>query len=154
VSRISASFSRLNAGTSRIFDFGETLVTPPRTWLHGAKARLTSQKQQGLRLGIISNTPGMTSRQGILSRLPIDFDFSLFEAELALFSSEVGIEKPNRENLELAVDNTGLSPEQCVYCSENAIETLAAQAEGMPSLRIVTGSSDLTNLPDFLTYLN
>ena len=51
------------------FDLGETLVTAPRTWLPGARALLASLKTNGLRVGIISTTPGLADRTAILGIL-------------------------------------------------------------------------------------
>src|SRR5262245_10068188 len=61
------------------FDLGETLVTSPRQWLPDAPALLASLKQRGMRLGIISNTGDLASRQAILGLLPPDFNINLFE---------------------------------------------------------------------------
>lgn len=133
------------------FDLGDTLVRPPRTWLPGAKAALAALKAKGFRIGIISNTTGLANRAAILSLLPIDFDITVFEAALVLFSSEVGIEKPKKGIFEKAVAATTGAAAKCLYCSENPVETLAAQAVGMRSLRIVTGSDDLTRLDTYIT---
>jgi hypothetical protein len=78
------------------FDLGETLVTTPRQWLPGAKVLLNSLRQKGFRLGIISNTPGLTTRSEIYNLLPTDFDPAAFEAILTHFLSEVGKEKPQK----------------------------------------------------------
>jgi FMN phosphatase YigB (HAD superfamily) len=76
------------------FDLGDTLVRSPRTWLPGAKELLASLKAKGFRLGIISNTTGLANRTAILNILPTDFDITIYESAMVLFSSEVGIEKP------------------------------------------------------------
>jgi FMN phosphatase YigB (HAD superfamily) len=118
------------------FDLGETLVTSPRRWLPGAQALLASLKQKGVRLGIISNTANLPSRQAILDILPTDFDINLFEPALVLFSSEAGIEKPRKEIFEKAVSLVGIPASQCLYCSEDIVETLVAQHVGMRSTRV------------------
>ena len=128
------------------FDLGDTLVMSAntKTWLPGAKALLASLKQKGFRLGIISNTGNLVSRQAIIKILPDHFDIALFEPALVLFSSEVGIEKPNKDIFERAVMVTGISSSQCLYCSENIVETLMAQHVGMRSFRVqTTPNSDL-----------
>jgi len=132
------------------FDLGETLVTSPRKWLPGAKALLPSLKSKGFRLGIISNTTGLADRTAILNFLPIDFDLAAFEAALILFSSEVGIEKPDKEIFNKAVAAAALDSKNCLFCSESPIDTLVAQGVGMRSLRIITGSSDLSSLDSYL----
>jgi len=129
------------------FDLGETLVTKPRQWLRDAKALLDGVRQQGLRLGIISNTGDLTTRAQILDLLPTDFDLTRFEPVLTLFSSEVGMEKPHKAIFEEAVRRAGVPASQCLYCSENIVETLMAQHVGMRSIRVQTSpNSDLAAL--------
>jgi len=129
------------------FDLGETLVTTPRQWLPGAKVLLNSLRQKGFRLGIISNTPGLTTRSEIYNLLPTDFDPAAFEAILTLFSSEVGKEKPQKAIFEEAVARAGKPANECLYCSEDIVETLMAQQAGMRSIRIQTlPNSDLSVL--------
>jgi len=128
------------------FDLGDTLVRAPRTWLPGAKALLPALKQRRLRLGIISNTSGLPSRQAILDILPVDFDLSVFEDSLILFSSEIGKEKPDKAIFEEAIARSGIPARDCLYCSENLVETLVAQHLGMLSMRLQSApNSDLTS---------
>ncbi len=134
------------------FDLGDTLVhVPTRSWLPGAKALLASLKQKGFRLGIISNTGDLSNRQAILDILPIDFNLSVFESSWILFSSEIGIEKPKKEIFEKAVAVANIQASQCLYCSENIVETLMAQHVGMRSVRVQTApNSDLASLENRL----
>lgn len=124
------------------FDLGETLVTSARHWLPNAKPLLAALGQQGLRLGIISNTADLPNRQAILDLLPTDFDLALFEASLVLFSSEVGKEKPERAIFEEAVARSGRPAGECLYCSENIVETLMAQRVGMLAVRVQTSPNN------------
>ena len=136
------------------FDLGETLVTGARQWLPNAKSLLASLKSKGFRLGIASNTANLTPRQAILDILPTDFDITLFEPSLVLFSSEVGIEKPGKAMFHKAVvaaaalqTAPAIQASQCLYVSENIVETLMAQHVGMRSIRVQTApNSDLANL--------
>jgi FMN phosphatase YigB (HAD superfamily) len=129
------------------FDLGETLVTKPRRWLPGAQELLASLRQAEARLGIISNTRGLTTRAEILDLLPTDFDPAAFEANLILFSSEIGKEKPQRAIFEEAVARANTPANQCLYCSEDIVETLMAQQVGMRSIRVQTRpNSDLSVL--------
>jgi len=133
------------------FDLGDTLVRSPRTWLPGAKALVHSLRQAGFQLGILSNTEGLTTRQAILDILPIDFDLGQFEATLVLFSSEVGKAKPQKEIFEDAIGRAGIDAGQCLYCSEDLVETLVAQHVGMRSIRVQTApNSDLASIKDAL----
>jgi putative hydrolase of the HAD superfamily len=129
------------------FDLGETLVTGERQWLPGAKVLLNSLRRNRFRLGIISNTGNLTPRAEILKLLPTDFDPATFETVLTLFSSEVGKEKPQKAIFEEAVARAGTPANQCLYCSENIVETLMAQHAGMRSIRVQTApNSDLSVL--------
>ena len=118
------------------FDLGDTLVNSSRQWLPGAKPLLLTLRQKGFRLGIISNTPGFSSRAHILKLLPADFDPSAFDAKLTLFSSEVGKDKPQAAIFLEAVARSGKPAKECLYCSENIVETLMAQEIGMRSIRV------------------
>lgn len=118
------------------FDLGNTLVTSAQTWLPGAKALLLTLKEQSFRLGILSNTGNMADRQAILNLLPADFDITMFEPALVLFSSEVGLEKPDKAIFAEANARANLPAHQCLYCSEDIVETLVAQHIGMRSIRV------------------
>lgn len=119
------------------FDLGDTLVkTNPKSWLPGAKDLLASLKQKGFRLGIISNTGNLADRTAILGLLPTDFDLTAFESGLVLFSSEVGVAKPGKEIFEKGISQAGIPARDCLYCSENIVETLVAQHVGMLAIRV------------------
>jgi FMN phosphatase YigB (HAD superfamily) len=134
------------------FDLGETLVTSARRWLPNAKPLLLALGQRGFKLGIISNTGDLATRQAILDLLPIDFDPAIFEASLTLFSSEVGKVKPERAIFAEAVARFGKSASECLYCSEDIVETLAAQRVGMLSVRVQSPpNSDLDVLLQRIT---
>ena len=119
------------------FDLGDTLVTVnPKAWVRNAKLLLAKLVQQGFRLGIISNTGNLPDRVAILAILPTDFDLNVFEPGLVLFSSEVGFAKPDPNIFKMAVSQSGVAANRCLYCSENIVETLVAQHVGMMGLRI------------------
>jgi bacterial leucyl aminopeptidase len=118
------------------FDLGLTLVSTDTTqWVPGAKAILKELRAAPVRLGVISNT-GTLSRAQLQSRLPADFDWAIFDPTLILLSSEVGVEKPSLEIYRLAISRAGVAPDHCLYCSEDLLETLAAQRTGMNTARI------------------
>lgn len=129
------------------FDLGDTLVTKsPRAWLPDAQALLKSLRQAGFRLGIISNT-GDLARAAILNLVPDDFDLAVFEAELVLFSSEVKKAKPDPLIFEKAVARAGVPANQCLFVTEDIVDTLMAQHVGMRTIRVQTApNSDLAEL--------
>lgn len=129
------------------FDLGQTLViTAARRMVPGAAAALSQLRAAGVRLGIISNTGNLTRAQ-LLAALPTDFDLDAFEPALVLLSSEVGIEKPNPAMFSLAAGRAGVPARACLYCSEDLLETLAAQGAGMTAARLTPApQSDLPSL--------
>jgi FMN phosphatase YigB (HAD superfamily) len=130
------------------FDLGDTLVTASREWVTGAQAGLAILRARGVRLGIISNTDAL-SRMQVLQALPPNFDLDTFEPDLVLFSSEVGVEKPAVELFQLAVARAGEQAAQCLFCTENLLDTLAAQQAGMRVARLQKPpASDLPGLID------
>jgi FMN phosphatase YigB (HAD superfamily) len=132
------------------FDLGDTLVTSSRGWITGAEGVLATLGIKRVRLGVISNT-GTLTRTQLLQLLPSDFDMSVFEPGLVLLSSEVGVEKPALEIFQLAVERAGQQPSQCLFCTENLVDTLAAQQVGMRVARLQKPpASDLQELIDGL----
>jgi haloacid dehalogenase-like hydrolase/hemerythrin HHE cation binding domain-containing protein len=94
----------------------------------------------GLRIGVIWNLPdGVTAQQGremlrdaVLSenghRKTLD-DF--IDPSGAVFNHDAGRNKPDPAIYRFAADRMGVRPEECLFVSENLIETLAAAAAGM-----------------------
>src|SRR5262245_19039504 len=98
------------------FDLGDTLITGDREWVPGAQETLEQLCSKNVLLGIISNT-GDLSRAAIENLLPADFDLSLFNQGLLIFSSEVHVTKPNPAIFRLAIQRAGLSPQECLFCT-------------------------------------
>jgi phosphoglycolate phosphatase-like HAD superfamily hydrolase len=116
------------------FDLGDTLVTNGE-WISGAKETVISLHQSGIQLGLISNT-GTLSRNDLLGHLPPNFDLALFRNDLVLFSSEVGIEKPSIEIFRLAITRAHVSANECLFCTEDLLDSLAAQQVGLHVVRV------------------
>lgn len=128
------------------FDLGETLVTRDNQLITGAKAMLIALHEKGVRLGIISNTGNLTRAQ-IVGMLPADFDFSIFEEQLIIFSSEVGVEKPDLKIFRLALNKTGIGAKDCLFCTEDLVHTLVAQQIGLRTARVLPPpTSDIADL--------
>ena len=134
------------------FDLGETLVTQGKAWVPGAKNLLAQLSGKGVRLGVISNT-GDLARPDILKLLPADFDLNLFESKLILFSSEVHVEKPAPAIFQLAIKRAGVPSGKCLFCTEDLLDTLAAQRAGMRTARVLkpASASDVASLATVLT---
>jgi len=137
------------------FDLGLTLVGPdPKEWTPGAKTVLSDLRAAKVRLGVISNTRDL-NRPELEAKLPSDFKWTLFTSKLVLLSSEVGIEKPDLRIFRLAIERSGLAAAECLYCSEDLLETLAAQSVGMSAARVLSPpNSDLRLLPERLKALS
>lgn len=133
------------------FDLGETLIMKNRQWVPGAQTTLITLREKGLRLGIISNT-GNLSRAQLIDVLPADFEFQMFDKNLIILSFEVGIEKPSAEIFQLAVKKAKVKAKQCLYCSENSAETLAAEKAGLKVINILPPpNSNIGKLSEILT---
>ena len=115
---------------------------------------LSDLKNSGVRLGLISNTANLT-RAKLKQLLPLDFDFNVFEANLVLLSSEIGIEKPSLEIFELGnQSNRHISLRVSFIALRIFRKTLGAQRVGMVGARIQPPpNSDLGTFVDFLRKL-
>ena len=128
------------------FDLGETLVTKDKQLITGVKEMLDALHQKGIRLGIISNTGNLT-RAEVVKMLPADFDFSIFEEKLIVLSSEVGVEKPDLQIFRLALAKTGITAEECLFCTEDLVHTLVGQQIGFKTARVLPPpTSDIADL--------
>jgi putative hydrolase of the HAD superfamily len=115
------------------FDLGGTLVRGEREWIPGAQDTLSKMWENGIRLGLISNTKDL-SRPEIMDLLPRDFNMSLFENELVIFSSEVHIEKPDPKIFQLAIKRADVKSSECLFCTEELTHIVAAKQEGMQTV--------------------
>ena len=135
------------------FDLGDTLIGSNRTWIRGARETLAKLHQKHIRLGLISNT-GNLSRAEVINMLPQDFDLGLFEEKLVIFSSEVHVEKPDREIFRLAIRRSGVTAAKCLFCSEELSHITAAKQEKMQTVPVrKPPNSDIGKLVEKLTAL-
>ena len=133
------------------FDLGDTLISTGRTWVPGAKNALEALLGAGARLGIISNTGNMTVSQ-IEALFPPDFEVAVFKRELVKYSSVVGYEKPDPRIFEEAIRAASVSPGACLFCTESARDTIAAQMAGMIAYRLSNDTeADYRTLVSMLT---
>ena len=129
------------------FDIEVTLVDCGKQWIGDALATLAGLRAKRIRLGLISNTATLT-RDEILGRLPTDFDLALFEPELVLFSSEIGIEKPDVRIFELAARRAHTTPTQCLFCTEDDAHVTAALNAGFKAMRVASAQAMQTLVSD------
>ena len=120
------------------FDLGGTLGDPvfsaPPPVLTGfdlypaVADRLRDLRRKGLRLGIISNTgtiPG-SLLDTVLGTAGIR---DLFEADLRIYSHDVGLDKSDPAIFRLAIGRAGLGdqPGRCLFVGENVAERATAE---------------------------
>ena len=128
------------------FDLGETLVTKDKQLITGVNEMLADLRQKNIRLGIISNTGSLTQTE-VVKTLPTNFNFGVFEQQLIILSSEVGFEKPDLQIFHLALAKTGVSAQECLFCTEDLVHTLVAQQIGFNTARVLPPpKSDIANL--------
>ena len=154
----------MNSIRVAFFDIGETLVrsrtgNPPEL-VNGAFEMVKELRARGIRTGIISNTGDLT-REQLVDFLPDGFDFDLFEPSITILSSdpEIGVEKPSSAIFALAYSRatrliSALSPSECLFCGENLVETLAAQAAGFLGLRVLLDADGNTEISSLLSVLD
>lgn len=136
------------------FDLGDTLIRN-KDWLPGTLQLIQLLSEETVRLGVISNT-GELTRKDLITMLPADFDWNYFEDELIILSAEVKVEKPLPEIFALAIAKSECDPEECLFCTENILDTLVAQQLGLHTYRVQSPpNSDamniLTTLSDLTT---
>ncbi len=119
------------------FDIGDTLGTPrispppyrlERLDIYPYIPNVLQQlKNNGLKIGIISNTGNETAdhMKRVLEEARI---YSFFEPSLLIYSSVVGIRKPDPEIFRLAAETAGYGtePENCIFVGEDSKERKAA----------------------------
>lgn len=133
------------------FDLGNTLIDGNRNWLPGAEKTLAELSEKNIRLGVISNTAAL-SRPEILQILPENFNQIPFEKKLLIFSSEVHLVKPDRKIFRLAVEQAGVAPGKCLFCTEETSHLPNAEEEGMKTVAIQKPpNSDIGKLVEKLT---
>jgi len=142
------------------FDLGDTLIRGGgrREWVPGARETLARLRAgaDASKLGILSNTANLKREQIVSNLLPPDFDLSWFEPSLVLLSSEVRVEKPSPAIFRLALERAGklgAAPTACLYCTEDLLETLAAQQAGMHAARLLLPPPTGDDLPAVLPRL-
>ena len=127
--------------TSVFFDIGDTLGTPrlshPELKLEGIDIYpyipniLQRLKENSFKIGIISNTGNETenSMKIVLERAAV---YNFFDPSLLVYSSVVGVNKPDPEIFRLAVAKAGhpTAPQHCLFVGEDSKERKAARQVG------------------------
>jgi bacterial leucyl aminopeptidase len=123
------------------FDIGDTLgspkISPPPYHLESLNIYpyipgiLQQLKSDDLRLGMISNT-GNETEASMKKVLETSGIYNFFEPDLLVYSSVVGVSKPDRQIFRLAATKAGNgnTPANCLFVGEDSKERKAAQDEG------------------------
>jgi putative hydrolase of the HAD superfamily len=99
----------------------------------GAAAALALARDRGVRTAVISNSNG--SVRAILEHLGL-----LPSLEFVLDSSAVGVEKPDPRIFRMALERSGLGPDEAVYVGDiYSVDVLGARAAGMQSVLLDPG---------------
>ena len=137
-----------------LFDLGNTLVkrvpdaTRATVWIDGTQDVLAQLAESGVRLGILSNTGNFSWVQVREEILPEDFDATMFEEDLIIVSSAVGVQKPDPRIFAYAIERANVPPEAILFLTESVDHVIAAQASGMRALWVTEGQ-----LPQLVTEL-
>jgi putative hydrolase of the HAD superfamily len=111
-----------------------------RTWFHprrGALETLMELTARGYPIGLVSmcapDAPAMWRASALAPFVDVE-----------VFSSEVGLRKPDAAIYRYATDGLGVDPASCVYCGDGAYRELSgAQAVGMTSYLIADPAVDV-----------
>jgi putative hydrolase of the HAD superfamily len=112
-------------------------------WFHprpGAVETLTQLKARGLPIGLISMCAPDT---------PARWHASVFSGlvDVEVFSSEVGLRKPEPAIYRYACDRLGVDPTECLYCGDGAYRELTGAAElGMTAVEIRDPAIDIARM--------
>lgn len=106
----------------------------------GAVETLTELRARGSRLALISmcapDTPPMWQASAFAGLVDVE-----------VFSSVVGLRKPDPAIYRYACDALGVEPQDCLYCGDGAYRELTgAQASGMTAVEIRDPAVDVTTL--------
>lgn len=123
------------------FDIGETLAsakfssTPPHRLqrfdvFSFVPDVLKKLKEDGFKLGIISNTGNETS-DDVNAALGESGILIYFDPEILIYSNDIGLDKSTREIFDLAIERSGIDAESCFYVGENSNERSVALKTGM-----------------------
>lgn len=114
----------------------------------GAMEALALARARGIRTAVISNSNG--SVRAILERLGL-----LPSLEFVLDSSVIGVEKPDPRIFRMALECSGLAPDEAVYVGDiYSVDVLGARAAGMRAVLLdpggCWGARDCLLAPDVL----
>jgi HAD superfamily hydrolase (TIGR01509 family) len=111
----------------------------------GALEFLHACRQQGLRLGLLSDYPAHAK----LSALGLD---DLFDVVLTAQSADVGVFKPDPRGLLLVIERLGVSPSESMYVGDRAeVDASAAAAAGVPCA-ILSRRTNKASQQDWLAF--
>ena len=133
--KIKADASQIEAALRVRFDYVTRALTPRQD----AIEVLTSLKSSGLKIGLISNCS---------MEPPLIWPTTPFAPffNIALFSSVVGINKPDRRIFQMAVARLMVEPSKCLYVGDGGDNELAAAADvGMMPVLIRASHEDVTD---------
>jgi bacterial leucyl aminopeptidase len=122
---------------------GDPVLSPPPIKVLGfhpysfAKETLQRLTNQGIRLGVISNTgtEAGSRMSEVLDEVGLLEDF---DPALLIFSADVGMTKETPEIFRLAVRRANVSPNECLYVGEDPQERTTAAQAGLLTCRHAT----------------
>ena len=118
---LSPSLEELEEAVSLRFSYGRKATVPRE----GAISTLRTLKDDGYRLGLISDCSSELPALWGNTEYPDFFD-------VTIFSCEVGLKKPDPKIYELACDELNIAPRECIYVGDGGSKELTgAAAVGM-----------------------
>lgn len=107
----------------------------------GTREMLASLRNEGVKVGVISNADGRVEAQLAAARLSEHLDF-------VIDSHRVGVEKPDPRIFRMGLERAGVAPEDAVYVGDlYTIDVLGARAVGMPGVLVDPLSLETVDCP-------
>lgn len=135
-----------NGLSDKIFDAFYKPVEDQLFVYDDSKATLKKIKENGITVGLISNT--IFPDRAHLNELK---KYELYDYfDFTIFSSSYGLRKPHPSIFIQAANEAGLAPSECVYIGDRYIEDITGpNSVGMPAiLKIVENREYPDNIPD------
>lgn len=104
---------------------------------------LTTLKQQGARLGIVSTKYRFLIKEMLQQHFPDDW------FDIIIGGEDIKQAKPNPEGLLLAIEQLNAAPEETLYIGDSIVDAETAQAAGITFVGVTTGMTNNEELSEY-----
>lgn len=122
---------------------GRRIMVEETRLLPGAVRLLTSLKEQGVKVAIVSTKLGITIRR-IFAHQGLEHLL-----DLVVGGEDVGSSKPDPEGLNFALEKLGLEREQVLFCGDTVIDAATARNGGTDFCAVLNGTTPGYDFDDY-----